>query len=475
MPPRQAAARRLVRTLAVVGLPGTIVFIVLALGGWLHWATAVIGWAVTLGGAALFLWPLFAGLDGLGGYVDSLTSGRLERPPRFGQVPLAREVSTAVRRMDRAWRHHTDQLRALLAANDAILNAWPDALLLLNKDRAIVRANRAAETLLGRATAGGDLATWLREPELLEATDVVLAGGPQQDVEFIVSDATRRHVMAHIQALSTEAPDGSILLIALHDITAIRRSEQLRADFVANASHEIRTPLTTLIGVIETLRGPARDDAAARERFLKLMDDHAARIARLVEDLLSLSRIELSEHEIPTDSVSLSALLGQTCRLLEWKATSLDVTLDLDAPSNLPEVIGDSDELGQVFQNLVDNAIKYGGDGKVVTIRARHQDAAFDVADGDGRNPAVSVSIADRGPGIPADHLPRLTERFYRVDTARSRAMGGTGLGLAIVKHIVNRHRGRLEIESEVGVGSTFTVLLRPVPDPTMLAPVTKP
>jgi two-component system phosphate regulon sensor histidine kinase PhoR len=240
----------------------------------------------------------------------------------------------------------------------------------------------------------------------------------------------------------------------------------MRADFIANASHELRTPLTTLTGFIETLRGPARDDAEARERFLAIMHQQAARMTRLVEDLLSLSRIELNEHVMPQGLVALDSLLRHLADALELRAAERGMRIRLDLPPALPEVLGDRDELAQVFQNLVDNGIKYGRAGSDITVTAATGVRPSYSSDAGG-NPFVSVAVRDCGEGIAREHLPRLTERFYRVDTARSREMGGTGLGLAIVKHILNHHRGFLEIESTLGAGSAFTVFLRPHPGAT--------
>ena len=242
---------------------------------------------------------------------------------------------------------------------------------------------------------------------------------------------------------------GAAAILTLHDITGLKRAEQMRADFIANAGHELKTPLATLIGFIETLLGPARDDAAARERFLGIMQGQATRMARLVDDLLSLSRIELNEHVAPTARVALPPLVEHIAAAHELRAGERGIRLVLSLPADLPEVLGDADELAQVFQNLLDNAIKYGRPDTQVSVAAEA---------GGG---FVRVAVIDQGEGIASDQLPRLTERFYRVDTARSRELGGTGLGLAIVKHILNRHRGRLEIDSALGVGSTFTVWLR--------------
>jgi two-component system phosphate regulon sensor histidine kinase PhoR len=228
----------------------------------------------------------------------------------------------------------------------------------------------------------------------------------------------------------------------------VRRSEQMRADFVANASHELRTPLAAVSGFIETLRGPARDDEAARDQFLDIMGTEAARMRRLIDDLLSLTRIEMNEHVKPEGRIALEGVVRQAAAALKPLAAQDDMTMTVEALGPLPVVIGEHDELVQLFQNLIHNAIKYGREhGRVqVTLSAQ--------------NGHVAVAIKDDGEGIAPSAIPRLTERFYRVDVKRSRERGGTGLGLAIVKHIVSRHQGRLSIESKLGEGSTFTVFL---------------
>jgi two-component system phosphate regulon sensor histidine kinase PhoR len=256
-------------------------------------------------------------------------------------------------------------------------------------------------------------------------------------------------MIAHLRRLPRAAADGSLALVVLHDTTALRRAERMRADFVANASHELKTPIAGLAGFIETLRGPARDDVSARERFLGIMAEQADRMRRLVDDLLMLSRIEQHEHSRPDAEVDLARVLAGVGDLLQLKASSRKVTVELDVAPALPRAVGDYDELTIVFQNLIDNAIKYAKPATTVKVTARSLEQG-----------SVSVAVSDEGDGIPAAHLPRLTERFYRVDTARSRQLGGTGLGLAIVKHVVNRHRGRLEIQSTPGKGSVFTVTL---------------
>jgi len=367
--------------------------------------------------------------------------------------PAAEAARPAVLRLDRAWREHAQAAAARLAAAEGVIAAAPDPLILIDRQRRIVSANAASAEFIGAGGEPRDLASALRNPPLLAAADAVLGGEVERSVEFRVSVPVERVLRAHLARLDGAALDRAAAILSLHDVTELKRSEQLRGDFVANAGHELKTPLAALIGFIETLQGPARDDPAARARFLAIMDEQARRMARLVDDLLSLSRIELNEHVAPTGRVALPAVIEAVARSLELRAGARGVRIARDLPAGLPEVIGDADELAQVFQNLLDNAVKYGRRESDVDVRA--------AIAGNGAAQQVGIAVADCGEGIAAEHLPRLTERFYRVDNARSRELGGTGLGLAIVKHIVNRHRGRLDIASTPGQGSTFTVWLR--------------
>jgi two-component system phosphate regulon sensor histidine kinase PhoR len=361
----------------------------------------------------------------------------------------------AAARLARGWRDRAARAEARLAAAEAVFAAIPDPQILLDAQRRVVRTNPAASEFVGLAPEASDLAALLRNPTVLAAADAVLAGEPARIADFTLTLPVERVLQARIARVEGVSLDRIAAIVTLHDITALKLAEQMRADFVANAGHELKTPLASLVGFIETLLGAARDDPTARERFLGIMRGEAGRMTRLVDDLLSLSRIELNEHIAPTSRVAPSALIEQVADVLELRAAERGMRLSLDLPAHLPDVQGDEDELAQVFQNLIDNAIKYGRPNGEITIAASIAGRAATPAS------FVRIAVTDRGEGIASEHLPRLTERFYRVDTARSRELGGTGLGLAIVKHILNRHRGRLEISSTIGVGSTFTVWLR--------------
>jgi two-component system phosphate regulon sensor histidine kinase PhoR len=399
--------------------------------------------------------------------------GAFSRRIALELAPRARELWLAIVRLDKLWRERVLTATEQLAAAEAVIAAVPDPLILLDERRQIVGANTQAAALVGSVPGRADLSVALRNPSVLNAADAVLRGEAIRTVDFTLTIPIERQLRARIARIDRPSTDGAVAVLSLHDITQLKRAEQMRADFSANASHELRTPLSTLIGFIETLRGPARDDAEARERFLAIMHDQASRMTRLVEDLLSLSRIELNEHVMPEDRVALEPLLRQVAEALELRAGERGMRIQVELPATLPDILGDHDELAQVFQNLVDNAIKYGRRGTEITIIGDTVSRPSHSGDS-GFAPFVSVAVRDRGEGIAREHLSRLTERFYRVDTARSRELGGTGLGLAIVKHILNRHRGLLEIESTPGVGSTFTAYLRTQPADTVREVVTE-
>ena len=464
MAARIVPLRRWGRLSLAASVPLGLAFLVLASLGLIPAVAAVLAWAGLSLLAAVAACLLLKEVGTLARHVEAAAGigddGRL-RPAPAGL--FTRELASSVERLVRGSAEDRARLTGERAELERALDALPEPLLLLGSDRKIVRTNRAATALLGGEVAGRHIAASLRNPLLIEAVEKTVEGGGGHDIEFTLQAPVERTFRAWVEPLPEPREGGAVALLALVDFTAVRRTDQMRADFVANASHEIRTPLATLMGFIETLQGSARDDAAARERFLAIMDQHGKRMARLVEDLLSLSRIEMNEHTPPTDAVPLPSLLAHVRNTLAWQADKRGVSVAIEAEDDLPPVIGDGDELTQVFLNLVDNAIKYGDAEGAVTVEARRvaeaPAAAGRVADQDG---AVAVSVIDRGAGVPREHLPRLTERFYRVDKARSRELGGTGLGLAIVKHIVNRHRGALTIDSVPGEGSTFTVYLRP-------------
>ena len=370
-----------------------------------------------------------------------------------------------------AWLPSEDSAAALRAGASAsaapdaqrlwrmVVDAVPEPAVALNAAARVVHANRLAEEQFGTRRHGGHIAAMSRDPGLLAAVEEALVSRQARAVELHGRVPVERRLLATLVPLEQSASqlrDAPALLITFRDLSEQDRLARMRADFVANASHELRTPLAYLKGSVETLQGSAKGDAAARESFLKTMGEQADRMSRLVDDLLSLSRVEMREYLAPVGEVDLSAVLAEVASTLEPLAKRAGVALSLSCPDGAATVRGDHDELAQVFQNLVQNAIKYGRDGGSVEVRLARESA--------GKPARYRVDVIDDGPGIAPQHLPRLTERFYRVNVAASREKGGTGLGLAIVKHILNRHRGELLIASTLGEGSTFSVVLPAAP-----------
>lgn len=437
--------------LLIGGLPAGL-FLVFGLTGALRGGAAVLGSLLSLG-AGLVLGGLWlASLERLRDALRRAAAGVEETgaPP---PLPAAAEVAGEIGRLARTLQQRSAELGQLRRADAAILENLPDPLLLLSAEGRLVRANRAARALLGASASDpGDASALLRHPALAEALEKVAAGAPSAAADLTLPVPVPREFAARVLALDPPLADGGTRLVVLADRTRERAVERMRADFVANASHELRTPLAALLGFIETLRGPAEDDPEARQRFLAIMAEQAERMQRLLDDLLSLSRIETEEHRPPEGEADLAAVLRAEAAALAPLYAARGTTLVLSAPERLPVRPADADQLAQVVRNLLDNALRHGRDGGRVEAQA-----AEAVANG---KPGVELRVRDDGPGIPRQHIPRLTERFYRVDRGRSRQAGGTGLGLAIVKHIVVRHRGRLEIESEEGKGATFRVWL---------------
>ena len=392
-----------------------LVFIAFAATGKLPLAYALTGFAIVAAAVALAL-------------RSAQESDRLARP------------ATAVQTSD-------DLLRSLVAG-------LPDPVVALDRDGRVLALNERARALAPALRQGEPVSFALRVPEVIEAIGRATKEAEEQRVVYVERVPLDRWYETVIMPVKRDpnTRGRDLMLMTFHDLTPLRRVEEMRADFVANASHELRTPLASLLGFIETLQGSAREDPKARDRFLSIMQEQARRMARLIDDLLSLSRIELNAHRRPDTPVDLVPIIRQVSDGLETLARDRGVSVNITGAGAL-SVLGDHDELLRVFENLIENALKYGAAGRRVDIKI----AMGSSAEGDQE---AQVSVRDYGPGIAPEHLPRLTERFYRVDVAESRAQGGTGLGLALVKHILNRHRGRLTIDSTPGVGATFTVHL---------------
>ncbi|WP_323013726.1 sensor histidine kinase [Devosia sp.] len=342
------------------------------------------------------------------------------------------------------------------AAVFAFADALADPCLVLDRRSAVVHANAAASRQFPTLVPGRPITFFLRNPELVQAIDLAMRGAETRAVELhetVPSETWDRVVVSPLRRPGRDwlGDEDRQLVVTFQSLTELKRVEALRSDFIANASHELRTPLASLLGFIDTLLGPAARDAAAREKFLHIMRGQADRMSRLVDDLLSLSRIEMHQHVRPTGSIDLGGLLREVREGLTTQAVAAGVEIRLDLPEGPNTTMGDRGQLYEVFENLIDNAVKYGAAGKFVEVKlARASRAGFQHL----------ITVIDHGPGVEPEHVPRLTERFYRIDADASRKKKGTGLGLAIVKHIVHRHRGLLSIKSKPGEGMRVEVLL---------------
>ncbi len=468
---------RVLRAAALIAAVPALVLLALLFGGQVPPAPGMVGLLACVL-AALLLARVWVGdlarlaealrRAAAAGEEDDGRGGAAARPVEPPLLPAAREVADGVSRLARDLAERRKMVGRLRRADEAIVEGLPDPLLVLSPNRAPLRANAAARALFaagggaagaaGGAGLGGDVAALLRHPALAEAVDRALAERRPQAADLVLPVPVPRELLAQVMPMEPALADGGRVVVLLSDRTRERAVERMRADFVANASHELRTPLASLIGFIETLRGPAEDDPAARARFLAIMAEQSERMRRLIDDLLGLSRIELAEHQPPVGRAPLAEIARAEAAALEPLLRGRRVALAQELDEGAVAAPADADQLAQVIRNLLENAVRHGREGGEVRLSVARAEA--------GGRPGVALAVADDGPGIPRQHIPRLTERFYRVDRGRSRAAGGTGLGLAIVKHIVNRHRGQLSIESEEGAGARFRVWLPAAPPP---------
>lgn len=392
-------------------------------------------------------------------YIAVIAVDKLDRflpgaPPRILSFIAWLDLGRAFLRAQQITVSDNRLLHNQLTDQQSLIDHLPDPVLVLNRQRQVVQTNPAGQQLLGRQKSGAEvliamnLSAILRHPDVVDAIeasflDSNLTSAPRTAEIFLAPQD--RYFLVRVQNLPLSSGHDPRVLVTVYETSALKRSDHLRRDFIANASHELRTPLAAVEGFIETLRGPARDDPVAQEKFLSIMAEQTARMSRLIRDLLSLSRIEMEEHDLPQDEIDLRAVLIRIIEGIPQPMSQNPPPIDLDLPSILPPIRGDADQLAQLFLNLIDNARRYAANSPLkitATVEAS----------------SVLVRIKDQGPGIAPEYLPRLTERFYRIPSSSRSGDGGTGLGLAIVKHIVGRHRGQLVINSTLGKGTEVIV-----------------
>ncbi|MEQ8284317.1 ATP-binding protein [Thalassospira sp.] len=452
--------RQLLLTALAVGFPAGIVFIVLAAMEQLGWGMAVLSATLSWIGIFAVLRVYFGDLRRVARYATDLRDRFRGTPPQTITFSAASELSSLYTQIAAAFRDRIALLEAQTSTDAEILDHLPNPVVMVNRHRVVTGFNQAARGLFHNLETGRDLTRFIRDPILLDAfDDVANSRETMKHAEFVLASDAHRHFDVLTARLPAATGDRNFVL-SFSDLTELRKLEQMRADFATDAGHELRTPLSVVLGFIETLEGPAKDDPDALGQFLPVMRDQAQRMQHLIEDLLSLARIELNEHTPPSEDCDVGKIVGKVAETLAMKADAKSMKIRVTRELENTEMVGEEKELTQVFVNLVENALKYG-----------HPNTDVEVTISLAKNPPgalarfrheriMAIAIRDHSDGIAREHLPRLTERFYRVDTARSRAVGGTGLGLAIVKHLVQRHRGTMQIESEKGVGSVFTVYL---------------
>lgn len=339
-----------------------------------------------------------------------------------------------------------------------VLENLPDPFLILDEEKQIIMANKAATEVFGKDILTHHVADYLKDAEALNAIRKALETGESDAIEFATPAPKSKSFLLTIHVIDNEDDESldpiRTLFLGIYDTTSVREAERMRVDFVANVSHELRTPLASILGFVETLLGPAKEDPVAAERFLNIMQNEANRMTRLIEDLLSLSHIERDVHIPPEEKVSLINTIESVLETFNIRLDKKEITTEFFTQPDLDVIIADRDQLTQVFQNLIDNAIKYGSEKSTLTVNLQR------VIKEDDQNKYAQIDITNEGAGIAPEHIERLTERFYRIDTARSRSLGGTGLGLAIVKHIIQRHEGNVRFSSELGKSTTATIQL---------------
>lgn len=470
MAPQPNQPQRLFALAFAAAAPGLAVLAGLTAFGDLAAASAIVAGVCLFLGCLVLVRPFLASVRAVRAYAEALGAGREVEPPT-GAALLVPELVSAVRRSHEVMQRQRTEAERDRALQARVLDGLPDPVLIADADQRVLHANRAASGLIGQQITGRDLAAVIRNPGFRQALDKVSRGGAANSTaEFTMLAPAERVLVASIFAVGPGAQRAggrdegrgvAAIAVALRDITETRRVDAVRSDFIANLSHEMRTPLTNIIGFIDTLRGPAADDPEARDRFLGIMERQSGRMHRLLKGLTSLSAIEQQEHSLPDEKVDLTSVIRSTADDFEALADAADVSIEIEIAEHMPGeavVRGAADQLSEVFSNLIDNAIKYCPAETVIRVRLEARDGARP-AKGSAAT-GFRVCIDDNGPGIPEEHLPRLTERFYRVDAARGPDAEGTGLGLAIVKHILTRHRGRLTIDSRLGEGSRFCVEL---------------
>ncbi len=444
----------------LLSFPSAIVFIVLASLSFLSPMAAILSYAIIVVFNMFFLSSITIDLKRLKKYINTLAEGNLSDVNLSEEE--AHEIAEAINSMHRFWVAKTDALEAQVMSDAAILDTLPDPILMIDRSGNILGANLSARHLLGDTVTDQNIETVFTSNNFINAVSKVLKKESEsENLFFYMQNPANKKIYAHIKQLPWFSKGRAVAVISLYDLTKALKLEKMQSDFVANASHELRTPLSVISGFIETLQTSAKNDPDARDQFLKIMADQASFMSALIENLLSLSKIELSQDEKPQEKINIINVVEEVCASLEHKASERQMHIVLNKETKIPKITADAQQVKQLFQNLIDNAIKYGLSGGDVNIQIKKVDhippsKSFRVENGE----AVAISVNNKGSQISIENLSRLTERFYRMQEHKNLNIKGTGLGLSIAKQIIMRHRGNLTVSSSAHNGTTFTVYL---------------
>lgn len=409
----------------------------------------------------IFVRPYIANLSSLTYYVKQLSLDKKASAPDLSFLNNVEELSSAVEQLHTSWGNRKRQLETALAESKILIDSLPDIILMLDKKQKIIKINSRAKVVFGGKYFDKVINDIVDDEEINAIVTMVLEDGQGRDAEIRLEKPTFTTYFVRIERFPVYSQGGIAVIVILHDVTKQKETERMLSDFVANASHEIRTPLTSIMGFIETLQTSAKDDGEVRDKFLGIMSGQAERMSKLVSGLLSISQLERNINTRPTGKVNIAHLLREAQSYMSISADEKDMTINLELDDEIKNITGDTGELSQIIENLLSNAIKYGRNSSIISMKAKIIKNDFkNIHNLKNAKKILSIKFQDESEGIAKEHIPRLTERFYCVDQARTRKIGGTGLGLSIVHYIIERHKGALLIESEVGIGSTFTILL---------------
>ena len=454
---------RFVDRILFLSLPSALVFIMLAVLRLISPMLAIISYVAVMIFNTVLMFPITFELQQLKKYISSLAQGGdINGKEMKLSEQETKEIVEAVNAMHRFWTPKADGLEAQSISDAAVLDTLPDPIMMIDRSGNILGANLSSRNMFGDKITDKNVENLFASNNFINAVNRVLKKESEsENLIFYVDEPVNQKFYAHIKQLPWQSKGRAVAVISLYDMTKAMRIEKMQSDFVANASHELRTPLAIISGFIETLLTSAKDDAEAREKFLKIMQDQAGYMSALIENLLSLSKIELSQDEKPSETVNIPQVIDEVKQALSMKAAQREINIRTHIEEGVGDITADRQQVKQIIQNLTDNAIKYGLSKSDVSIRAKVVEKipaskSMNVAEGK----AVAIAINNKGPKISPENLARLTERFYRMQEHKDLNIKGTGLGLSIAKQIVIRHRGNITVSSTNYNGTTFTVYL---------------